>query len=87
MTFKLTPETTVKEIKEVLVAEGYDVKAIRPEKVKEYYDKGGLYWSNQEILLVGETGVPVATHKPLRDLAEIQHSVPVRPRNWEKESI
>lgn len=87
MEFNFTPETTIQEIKAVLVAEGYDVRAIRPEKVKEYYDKGGLYWSNLEIMLVGETGVPVATYKPLRDLAEARHSVPNRPQGWERESI
>jgi hypothetical protein len=96
--FKLTPETTVREIKAALEAEGYDTAAVRPEKVKEYYDKGGLYWSNHEILLVGETGVPVATYKRSKSVqdaeSELQsnpvqtiYSEPNRPQGWERESI
>lgn len=75
--WKLTPNVTVEQIEGVLSTEGYDTKAIRPEKVKEYYDKGRLYWSSHEIVLVTETDEILAVYNPAQRL----HAVPKREAN------
>lgn len=75
--WKLRPETTLDQIEGVLLSEGFDPKEISPKKVKEYYDKGRLYWSNHEIILVTETDEILVIHNSAQRL----HAVPKREDN------